>query len=146
MTDTLESMTVSRLAEHGGVSADTVRYYERIGLLPEADRDANGYRRYRAGDVERLRFIKHAQQFGLSLGDIRQLLDVRDGGLCPCGHADELLTARLAQLDEQIATLQQLRGDIAALLGRDVATSVCRSTLVPLSARPDDEEDDDGWM
>lgn len=138
MTDTLERMTVSRLAEHGGVTADTVRYYERIGLLPDARRDANGYRRYGAGDVDRLRFIRHAQRFGLSLDDIRQLLEVRDGGLCPCGHADELLADRLAQLDEQIATLQQLRGDIAALLDRDVATtSVCRSTLVPLSARPD---------
>lgn len=141
MTDTHGTMTVSRLAAHGGVTADTVRYYERIGLLPGAERDANGYRRYGPGDADRLRFIKHAQQFGLSLDDIRQLLDVRDRGLCPCGHAGALLVERLQQLDEQISTMQQLRRDIADLLASGVTTGPdCRSTLVPLSTRPDDQE------
>lgn len=142
MPETMQRMLVSRFAERGGVTADTVRYYERIGLLPEADRDPNGYRCYAASDVDRLVFIKNAQRFGLSLEDVRELLAIRDEGACPCGHADELLQQRLAQLDEQISTLQLLRGDIASLLENDVSTAgTCRLTLVPMSTRTEGADD-----
>lgn len=134
MRHTVETMMVSRFAERAGVTTDTVRYYERIGLLPAAARDTNGYRRYRIEDVERLRFIRQAQQFGLSLDDIRQLLAVRDDGLCPCGHATDLLAERLRELDEQISSLQDLRGDIASLLEGDVSAGLaCRSSILTLS-------------
>lgn len=83
MADPLETMLVSRFAERGSVTADTVRYYERIGLLPDADRDTNGYRRYRTADVERLQVVKQAQQFSLSLADVRQPVTISDNGLCP---------------------------------------------------------------
>jgi DNA-binding transcriptional MerR regulator len=138
-------MTVSRLAAACGVTADTVRFYERVGLLPPAERDENDYRRYGAAAVERLRFIRRSQQFGLSLEDIRELLTIRDRGRCPCGHANDRLVGRLHQLDEQIATLTELRGDIAALLAADVSTGLaCGSGLVPLTTR--NEEDEDGWV
>jgi DNA-binding transcriptional MerR regulator len=138
-------MTVSGLAAACAVTADTVRFYERVGLLPPADRDDHGYRRYGAVAVERLRFIRRSQQFGLSLDEIRELLAIRDRGRCPCGHANELLVARLHQLDEQISTLSELRGDIAALLASDASTGLaCGAGLVPLTTR--NEEDDDGWV
>lgn len=110
------SLTVSRLADRVGTSADTVRYYERIGLLPEPDRSASGYRVYDDDAVERLRFIKHAQRFGLRLEEIGELLDIREKGLCPCGHTRTLLERRLAQLDDDMATITRLRGDIAEML------------------------------
>ena len=112
----MSSLTVSKLADRVGTSTDTVRYYERIGLLPEPDRTASGYRVYDDDAVERVRFIKHAQRFGLRLEEIGELLDIREKGLCPCGHTRTLLERRLAQLDDDMAAMSRLRGDIAGML------------------------------
>ena len=112
----MSQLTVSKLAEQVGTSADTVRYYERIGLLPEAERSASGYRLYGDEAVERLRFIKRAQRFGLRLEAIGELLDVRRRGLCPCGHTRKLLEDRVAELDEELSSLARLRADIATMI------------------------------
>ena len=112
----MSQMTVSRLAEEAGTSADTVRYYERIGLLPETERSASGYRLYGDEAVERLRFIKRAQRFGLRLEAIGELLDISQRGLCPCGHTRRLLEDRVAELDEELSSLARLRDDIALML------------------------------
>lgn len=109
-------MTVSELAGRVGTTADTVRYYERIGLLPEARRSDAGYRLYEEPDVERLRFIKRAQSFGLQLDDIGELVRIRDEGLCPCGHTREKLNAKLEEIEQQIIELEDLRSDIRELL------------------------------
>jgi DNA-binding transcriptional MerR regulator len=107
--------TISQVASEVGVRPDTIRYYERVGLLPSPDRSPNGYRTYRAEDVERLRFIRGAQRLGLKLRDIRELLAIRDKGVCPCGHTAKLVNKRLADLDAQIASLKRLRGEMARL-------------------------------
>jgi len=112
----MSQLTVSKLAEQAGTSADTVRYYERIGLLPEADRSPSGYRLYGREAVERLRFIKQAQRFGLRLDAIGELLDVRRRGLCPCGHTRRMLVDRVAELDEEMSSLARLRADIASMI------------------------------
>jgi len=112
----MSQLTVSKLAEQAGTSADTVRYYERIGLLPETERSASGYRLYGDEAVERLRFIKQAQRFGLRLEAIAELLDVRRRGLCPCGHTRRLLEEKVAELDEEVSSLSRLRADIASML------------------------------
>jgi len=112
----MSQLTVSKLAEQAGTSADTVRYYERIGLLPETERSASGYRLYGDEAVERLRFIKQAQRFGLKLEAIAELLDVRRRGLCPCGHTRKLLEEKVAELDEEMSSLSRLRADIASML------------------------------
>lgn len=113
----MSQLTVSRVAEQGGVSPDTVRYYEKIGLMPETERSASGYRLYGDGAVERLRFIKRAQRFGLRLEAIGELLDVRQRGLCPCGHTRRLLEDRVAELDEEMSSLARLRDDICQMIG-----------------------------
>ena len=84
-------LRIAELARAVQVSTDTVRYYERIGLLPPPRRTAGGYRDYDAGAVDRLRFIQGAQRLGLHLVDIGHLLAVRDTGDCPCEPAGELL-------------------------------------------------------
>lgn len=112
----MSQLTVSKLAEQAGTSADTVRYYERIGLLPETERSASGYRLYGDEAVERLRFIKQAQRFGLRLEAIGELLDVRRRGLCPCGHTRRMLEERVAELDEEMASLARLRVDIVTMI------------------------------
>jgi DNA-binding transcriptional MerR regulator len=78
------TLTVSKLADRVGLTADTIRYYERAGPLPPPDRTASGYRAFEDDAIERLRFIKGAQRIGLRLQEIKELLDIRDLGLCPC--------------------------------------------------------------
>lgn len=109
-------LTVSKLAEQVGTSTDTLRYYERIGLLPVADRSSSGYRLFSDEAVERVAFIKRAQRLGLRLDDIRELLQIKERGLCPCGHTRSLLERRARQLDEEMAEIVGLRHDIQQML------------------------------
>ncbi|MGY1732155.1 heavy metal-responsive transcriptional regulator [Geodermatophilus sp. SYSU D01045] len=111
----VRGLRVAELASAAGVPTDTVRYYERVGLLPEPERTASGYRSYDAGAVDRLRFIRGAQRLGLRLSDIRALLDVRDTGTCPCEPAEQLLRRRLAEVDAEIARLVALRTEMRAM-------------------------------
>ena len=138
----MSQLTVSKLAEQAGTSADTVRYYERIGLLPEAERSPSGYRLYGDDAVERLRFIKRAQRFGLRLEAIAELLDVRRQGLCPCGHTRRFLEDRVAELDEEMSSLARLRADVAALIDELPASTSdggewqCASDLIRIGSGP----------
>jgi DNA-binding transcriptional MerR regulator len=108
-------LRVAELARAVGVRTDTIRYYERVGLLPPPARTATGYRDYDAGAVDRLTFIQGAQRLGLRLVDIGHLLTVRDTGQCPCEPAGELLRRRLDEVDEEIARLTALRAEMAAM-------------------------------
>lgn len=116
-----EALTVSQLARRVGVSADTIRYYQRIGLLADAERTPAGYRVFGQDAVERVAFVKRAQAFGLQLEEIRQVLDVRERGLCPCGHARRLLAAKLTAIDEQMTALARLRDDIVGLMAEGLS-------------------------
>ena len=107
------SLTVSHLGAEVGLSAATVRYYERLGLLPPPERSAAGYRLYPKGAVERLRFVKGAQRVGLRLREIGELLGICDRGLCPCGHSEALLRQRMAEVDAQLGELQAVRAELA---------------------------------
>jgi DNA-binding transcriptional MerR regulator len=109
-------LRVAELADAVGLSPDTIRYYERAGLLPPPARTRTGYRAYDASAVERLRFIQGAQRLGLKLADIRDLLAVRDTGTCPCGPAEDLLRRRLAELDAEMARLAALRAQMVAMV------------------------------
>ena len=109
-------LRVAELAELVGLSADTVRYYERVGLLPPPARTPVGYRAYDAGAVDRLRFIQGAQRLGLRLRDIAELLAVRDTGVCACEPAEQLLRRRLADLDAQMARLAAVRAQMVAMV------------------------------
>jgi DNA-binding transcriptional MerR regulator len=111
-------LTISVLADRVGLSADAVRYYERLGLLPTPKRSAVGYRLYDQEVVERLRFVKGAQRLGLRLREIRELLEVVDRGRCPCGHTQTLLAQRLAEVDAELVRLTALRAELARLLNQ----------------------------
>jgi DNA-binding transcriptional MerR regulator len=109
-------LRVGELAEKVGVSADTVRYYERVGLLPRPERTAAGYRAYDEAATDRMLFIQGAQRLGLRLDDIRDLLTVRDTGQCPCEPAEQHLRRRLAELDAEMSRLAALRAEIVRML------------------------------
>src|SRR4051794_38060951 len=109
-------LRVGELAEAVGATSDTIRYYERAGLLPPPRRTPAGYRAYDVLAVDRLRFIQGAQRLGLRLADIRDLLSVRDTGSCACGPAEDLLAQRLAEVDAEIARLSALRREMLTML------------------------------
>ena len=109
-------LTVGQLAARAGVRADTIRYYERSGLLPEPNRTDGDHRRYGPADLDRMLFIRGAQRLGLRLAEIRELLAVRDTGACPCGPAETLLSEHIGEIDREIARLARLRADLAGMV------------------------------
>jgi DNA-binding transcriptional MerR regulator len=115
------SLTVSRLAAQAGITPDTVRYYERAGVLSPKARSASGYRLYEQSHLDRLRFVKGAQRLGLRLREIRELLDVRDRGLCPCGHTEALLRRQITGVDAELLRLEQLRNELSRMADRSRA-------------------------
>ena len=108
-------LTIGRLAEAVGLEAKTLRYYDRVGLLPPATRTPAGYRLYDDGAVGRLRFIRRAKALGISLADVRRILAVRDEGVAPCSHILELVSRNLSEVESQIAQLEDLRADLRRL-------------------------------
>lgn len=111
-------MRIGEMARLADVSAKTVRYYEDIGLMPEPDRHANGYREYSAEHLERLRFIKDAQAAGLSLAGAAEILELKSRGESSCAHTAKLLEQRVADVDQQIERLLAAKSELVGLLRR----------------------------
>ena len=109
------ALKVSEVAGRAGVSADAVRFYEREGLLPPAPRSPSGYREYDDSTITRIRFIKGAQEMGLKLADIGDLLEIQDRGACPCGHTRTLVERRIAEIDAEVKRLSELRAEMARM-------------------------------
>jgi DNA-binding transcriptional MerR regulator len=114
-------MKIGEIAAKAGVPAKTIRFWEDQGLLPEPDRTPSGYRHYDADIVERLAFVRHAQAGGLTLEQIRQILDIRSSGEPPCVHVTDAIAQRLAEVDARIADLRRTRRQLAALAERAAA-------------------------
>lgn len=128
-------LRVSQLAQRTGTSPDTIRYYGRLGLLPEAGRTEAGHRYYDDGAVERLRFIKGAQWLDLRLAEIGELLAVLDGDGCPCGFSAELLRRRIAEIDQQRTRLEHMRALLCRLLG-DTGAPPAAPATTPAANEP----------
>lgn len=102
-------MKVKEIAQAAGVNPDTVRFYTREGLLSPARNPDNNYQQYDADDLRRLRFARKARQLGFSLPEIRAILDQADDHHSPCPMVREVFEQRLAEVEREIAELQQLR-------------------------------------
>lgn len=111
-------MRIGEAAELSGTTPKAIRYYESIGLLPEAPRTPTGYRDYDAGAVERLRFIRRAADLGLPLDEIRRILELCDRGERPCSYVEQLVAVRLHEVERQLTELAKLRDDLGRLLAR----------------------------
>ncbi|MGH9380203.1 MAG: heavy metal-responsive transcriptional regulator [Thermoanaerobaculia bacterium] len=105
------TLGIGELAALTDVSVPTIRYYEQIGLLPEAARTASGYRRFPPEAARRLRFIRRAQQLGFSLDEIRELLELRatEGPAADRAAVRARTEAKLAELEAKIADLEAMR-------------------------------------
>lgn len=109
-------MRSSEVASQAGVNVQTLRYYERRGLLPEPVRSGSGYRSYDARAVRTVRFIKGAQQLGFSLEEIDSLLDLAAGGPRNCDAAKALATGKIVDLEAKIARLSVMRDSLRQLV------------------------------
>lgn len=133
-------MRSAELAAAVNVNIQTLRYYERRGLLPEPDRLASGYRDYGPDAVNIVRFIKRAQQLGFSLGDIAQLLDLANGGPENCDATRALTTEKLAELEAKIASLSAMRDALLQLVATCSKPRSTRQCPILTAIRDDDGE------
>lgn len=113
----MHTMTIGTIAKHAGVGIDTVRFYERQGLMPDAERTNGGYRVYGPGDVDRLRFIRRAKALGFSLDEIGQLLRLNEGRGSRAS-VRRVAQQRLDDLDRKLAELAAIRDALAQLVER----------------------------
>ena len=110
------SLTIGPLSKRSAVNIETIRYYERIGLIPKAARSEGRHRLYGSDDIKRLVFIRRSREIGFSLADIRNLLELADRGR-GCGEVREMTLAHVACIQGKIADLErmaQLLSDTAA--------------------------------
>lgn len=111
-------MLIGEVAARTGVSTKTLRFYEARGLLPAPGRTAGGYRDYGTDAVGRVRFIKDAQGAGLTLGQVGEILAIRDDGRPPCEHVATLVHERLAAVDARLRELRSLRAQLRKIAER----------------------------
>lgn len=109
--------TIGHLARTAGIKVQTVRYYEEIGLLPEAERTSGNQRRYDARARDRLTFIRHARELGFSLDAVRELLELSDLPEHPCDRADEIASRQLEAVERRIERLEALRTELRRMIG-----------------------------
>jgi DNA-binding transcriptional MerR regulator len=108
-------MKIGELTAHAGCDVQTVRYYEREGLLDEPTREASGYRRYGEQDLTRLGFIRHCRALDIPLGEVRQLLALAERPAQSCAGVDELVERHIALVSQRIELLQALQQQLIAL-------------------------------
>jgi DNA-binding transcriptional MerR regulator len=102
---------IGEAASRARVSVDTIRYYEKLKLLPRAPRSEGGFRLFTPESIERVRFIKQAQDIGFSLNEIKQLLT--GGGASECKRVRDILQIKIAELDSRVKALQEFRRALA---------------------------------
>ena len=105
-------MQIGQVAAASGCPVETIRYYERIGLLPRPTRTGSGYRAYADADVERLRFIAHGRALGFSLDEIRSLLGLAEDATLSCAEVDRLARTHLGEIRERIAALTRMAEEL----------------------------------
>jgi DNA-binding transcriptional MerR regulator len=109
---------IGQVANETGLSIDTIRFYEKQGLLKRSPRTEGGFRLFDAGDIETLKFVRKAQELGFSLNQIRELLILRADHMPACSHVKELLSQKLTAVQQKIAELRRLEMGLKRALRR----------------------------
>ena len=123
-------MTIGRLSAQTGCHLETVRYYERIGLLAKPSRTAGGHRVYGAAAVSRLAFVRRARQLGFTLEQVRTLLRLVDGGHDSCGHVRGLAVEHLLEVRRKLVDLRSIERALTDMAARCVGGRVPRCALI----------------
>ena len=116
MKNNPDNLAIGAFAKSAGVNVETIRFYQRKGLLPEPDKPYGGIRRYGNADVARVRFVKRAQRLGFSLNEIAELLKLEDG--VHCGEARRLAARKLDAVRAKLADLLQMEAMLADMVKR----------------------------
>ena len=112
-----DELKIGELAERTGYTVETIRYYERQGLLPAPARSGGNYRLYRGAHLERLQFIRHCRSLDMALDEIRSLLSFRDHPEQSCGAVNALLDKHIVEVADRIAQLRDLERQLLGLRG-----------------------------
>ena len=123
-------LTIGKLAAATGVNIETIRYYERAGLIAQPARTQGNYRTYEQSDVTRLRFIKRTRDLGFSLEQVRALLSISGERERDCGRVDALAIEHLAEVDRKIADLKALRHELAEAVASCVGGTVAECRIL----------------
>ena len=118
----MEPLTIGQVARQAGIGVETVRFYERQGLLEEPARKQSGYRQYPKDVVARLRFIKRAKELGFSLKEIKELLTLHVDPDTTCAEVKRRAEVKIADVEQKIDALQQIKKALVKL------TAVCRGS------------------
>ncbi|MEA5517164.1 heavy metal-responsive transcriptional regulator [Nodularia sp. UHCC 0506] len=133
LTQDKKLFLIGQVTNLSGIPIRTIRYYESLGLIESSGRTEGGFRQFSVDVLTRLAFIKRAQSLGLSLEEIRDILQVYDKGKPPCGEIKEKLEEKLLQIDSQITQLLTLRTEIRKLLeGWNNETGQQEDTICPI--------------
>lgn len=108
--------SIGDLSKRTGVKVPTIRYYEQMGLVTPAERSHGNQRRYSAAELERLAFIKHARDLGLSIEAIRELIDLSAHPDQPCADIDQIARRHLHEIRAKISSLRQLEGELSRII------------------------------
>lgn len=111
----MAAMTIGQVAKQASVGVETIRFYEREGLIEEPARRASGYRQYDTEVVRRVRFIRHAKELGFTLREIKELLELRVEPDCHCGEVLELAQAKIADIEQRIEALLRMKQTLSKL-------------------------------
>ena len=114
--------SIGQVSKKLGVSAHTLRYYEKIGLLPQVSKDAGGRRNYRTVDIDKIRFIQRAKRMQFTLDEIKQLLNLDLLPAVPKRDAQALVRTKLSDIDENLSELTRLKQDLSAMLEQCIAS------------------------
>src|SRR5215813_9909718 len=116
--DTAGHIAIGALSKHTGTNIETIRYYERIGLLPAPARSSGGYRLYGTGHLKRLNFIRRARMLGFSIGEVRTLLRLADERKRPCAEVRVVAEAHLKDVRAKIVDLRRMERVLNATVAR----------------------------
>jgi DNA-binding transcriptional MerR regulator len=111
-----EKLSIGQASRSCGVKVPTIRYYEQIGLLPAPPRTEGNRRAFDPSDLRRLAFIRHARELGFEIDAIRTLLTLQDNPHQPCGTADDIARARLAEVERRIDSLNALKAELGVMI------------------------------
>lgn len=131
---------IKEVSQLTGVSAHAIRFYENMGILPEAVRSENGYRSYSEADVARLSFLHGARQLDLPLNKVAEIIALRDQGTPTCHHVRELISSKIVEIENRIQELQRMRDELIYLdeIGRNLPENtpcVCQRIISQISDR-----------
>ena len=126
----MDVLSIGKLSEQSGVNIETIRYYEKIGVMPAPGRSAGGFRIYEPDHLKRLSFVRRSRQLGFSLDEIRNLLRLVDGHGHTCAEVHALMLSHLAEIRRKIRDLRRLQRAMAEMAARCSGESVPECPIV----------------